>query len=130
MIENRSPVAWLLVLALTVVSCTLVDETPRKSSVSGLIVTPASYYSTSKGRFLGAKYRENLDRLVERIVRNPTTAKLQFANNIASVGGIGFFSHAATKTPDERYLEVILGAPEVFESKGDCSAKVHRIFSL
>ena len=98
--------------------------------MSGLIVTPPSYYSTPKGRFLGAKYRENLDRLVERIVRNPTTAKLQFANNIASVGGVGFFSHGATKTPDERYLEVILGAPEVFESKGDYSAKVDRIFSL
>ncbi|MBI2531777.1 MAG: SPOR domain-containing protein [Deltaproteobacteria bacterium] len=98
--------------------------------MSGLIVTPASYYSTPRGRFLGAKYRENLDRLVESIVRNPTTSKLQFANNIASVGGIGFFSHSATKTPDERYLEVILGAPEVFESKGDYSAKVDRIFSL
>jgi len=98
--------------------------------MSGLIATPASYYSTPKGRFLGAKYRENLDRLVESIVRNPTTAKLQFANNIASVGGIGFFSHGATKTPDERYLEVILGAPEVFESKGDYRAKVDRIFSL
>jgi len=98
--------------------------------MSGLIVTPPSYYSTPKGRFLGAKYRENLDRLVESIVRNPTTAKLQFANNIASVGGVGFFSHGATKTPDERYLEVILGAPEVFESKGDYSAKVDRIFSL
>jgi len=98
--------------------------------MSGLIVTPPSYYSTPKGRFLGAKYRENLDRLVESIVRNPTTAKLQFANNIASVGGVGFFSHGATKTPDERYLEVILGAPEVFESKGDYSAKMDRIFSL
>ncbi|MBI2364684.1 MAG: hypothetical protein HYV01_06715, partial [Deltaproteobacteria bacterium] len=98
--------------------------------MSGLIVTPASYYSTPRGRFLGAKYRENLDRLVESIVRNPTTSKLQFANNIASVGGIGFFSHSATKTPDERYLEVILGAPEVFESKGDYSAKVDRIISF
>jgi hypothetical protein len=108
----------------------MVDDPPKKSNISGLIVTPASYYSTSKGRFLGAKFRENLDRLVERIVRNPTTAKLQFANNIASVGGIGFFSHGATRTPDERYLEVILGAPEVFESKGDYSAKVDNIFSM
>jgi DedD protein len=122
--------AWILALALAVLGCNMVDDPPKKSSMSGLIVTPASYYSTSKGRFLGAKYRENLDRLVERIVRNPTTAKLQFANNIASVGGIGFFSHGVTKTPDERYLEVILGAPEVFESKGDYSAKVDNIFSL
>jgi DedD protein len=130
MIANRFPKTWILALALAVLGCNLVDAPPRKSSMSGLIVTPASYYSTPKGRFLGAKYRENLDRLVESIVRNPTTSKLQFANNIASVGGIGFFSHGATKTPDERYLEVILGAPEVFESKGDYSAKVDRIFSL
>jgi DedD protein len=130
MIANRFPKAWTLALALAILGCNLVDDPPKKSSVSGLIVTPPSYYSTSKGRFLGAKYRENLDRLVERIVRNPTTAKLQFANNIASVGGIGFFSHGATKTPDERFLEVILGAPEVFESKGDYGAKVDRIFSL
>ena len=130
MIANRFPKTWILALGLAVLGCNLVDDPPRKSSMSGLIVTPASYYSTPKGRFLGAKYRENLDRLVESIVRNPTTSKLQFANNIASVGGIGFFSHGATKTPDERYLEVILGAPEVFEYKGNYSAKVNHIFSL
>src|SRR3990170_6748770 len=130
MIANRFPKAWILALGLAVLGCNLVDDRPRKSGMSGLIVTPPSYYSTPKGRFLGAKYRENLDRLVESIVRNPTTAKLQFANNIASVGGIGFFSHGATKTPDERYLEVILGAPEVFEYKGNYSAKVDHIFSL
>jgi hypothetical protein len=79
---------------------------------------------------LGGKYKENLDRLVDRIVRNPKTANLQFANNIASVGGIGFFTHSATKTPDERYLEVVLGAPETFETKGDYSAKIYRLFSV
>lgn len=130
MIANRFPKTWILALGLAVLGCNMVDDPPRKSNVSGLIVTPPSYYSTPKGRFLGAKYRENMDRLVENIVRNPTTAKLQFANNIASVGGIGFFSHGATKTPDERYLEVILGAPEVFEYKGNYSAKVDHIFSL
>ena len=130
MIANRFPKAWILAFGLAVLGCNLVGDPPRKSSMSGLIVTPPSYYSTPKGRLLGAKYRENLDRLVESIVRNSTTAKLQFANNIASVGGIGFFSHGATKTPDERYLEVILGAPEVFEYKGNYSAKVDHIFSL
>ena len=130
MIANRFPRAWILALALAVLGCNTVDDAPRKSSMSGLIVTPPSYYSTPKGRFLGTKYRENLDRLVEGIVRNPTTSKLQFANNIASVGGIGFYSHGATKSPDERYLEVILGVPEVFEYKGNYSAKVDHIFSL
>ena len=130
MIANRFPKTWILALALAVFGCNMVDDPPKKTSMSGLIVTPPSYYSTPKGRFLGAKYRENLDRLVEGIVRNPNTSKLQFANNIASVGGIGFYSHGATKTADERYLEVILGAPEVFEYKANYSAKVDHFFSL
>ncbi|HET8563730.1 MAG TPA: SPOR domain-containing protein [Candidatus Binatia bacterium] len=95
----------------------------------GLITTPAAYYSTAKGKYLAEKYKENLERLVERIVRNPTTSKLQFANNIASVGGIGFFTHSATKSPDERYLEVILAVPEIFDTKGEYSTKVFRLFS-
>jgi DedD protein len=130
MIANRFPKAWIFALVLAVLGCNIVEAPPKKSSMSTLIVTPPSYYSTPKGRFLGGKYRENLDRLVESIVRNPTTSNLQFANNIASVGGIGFYSHGATQTPDERYLEVILGAPDVFESKDDTSAKVDRMFSL
>jgi hypothetical protein len=88
-----------------------------------------TYYSTSRARYLGAKYKENLDRLVERIVRNNQTSNLQFANNIASVGGIGFFTHSATKTADERYLEVVLAAPETFETKGAHSEKVNRLFN-
>jgi len=107
-----------------------VEENPKKSGMSGLIVTLPSYYSTPKGRYLGTRYRENLDRLVERIARDQKTSKLQFANNIASLGGIGFFTHGAAKNPDERFLEVILGAPEVFESRGDYATKVGRLFSL
>lgn len=121
----------LLLLPLLAVGCALVDDNgPKKSSRTGLIVTPPSYYSTTKARYLGGKYQENLDRLVERIVRNPKTSTLQFANNISSVGGIGFFTHSAAKTPDERYLEVVLGTPETFENKGDLSDKVHHLFSL
>ena len=120
-------VAPMLVLA----GCGLLDDSAsKKPSNSGLIATPVTYYSTSRARYLGAKYKENLDRLVERISRNPKTANLQFANNIASVGGIGFFTHSATKTADERYLEVVLAAPETFESKGAHSDKVNRLFIL
>ena len=96
---------------------------------TGLIATPASYYSTGKARYLGTKYKDNLDRLAARIARNSTTAELQFANNISSVGGIGFFTHSATKTADERYLEVVLATPETFEAKGEYSEKVNRLFS-
>ena len=130
MISDRFPMAGILALLLTILGCSVMEENSKKSGMSGLIVTLPSYYSTPKGRYLGSRYRENLDRLVERIARDPKTAKLQFANNIASLGGIGFFTHAAAKNPDERFLEVILGAPEVFESKGDYGVKVDRLFSL
>ena len=123
--------ACLIAVPMLIFGCALLsDEPSKKSPPFGFITTPPTYYSTAKARYLGEKYKANLDRLVERIVRNPKTANLQFANNIASVGGIGFFTHSAVKTPDERYLEVILGAPETFERKGDYSSKVNRLFSL
>jgi DedD protein len=130
MILNRILKGWALLALSVLLGCSLLEESPKKSASMGLITTPPSYYSTPKARYLGGKYKEHLDGIVERIVRNPKTANLQFANNIASVGGIGFFTHAAAKTPDERYLEVILGVPETFETKADYSAKVHRLFSL
>ena len=117
--------SWLFV------GCTMLDsDGAKKPAPSGLISTPVSYYSTPKAKYLATKYKENLDRIIEQIVRNPKTASLQFANNIASVGGIGFFTHSATKTADERYLEVVLATPETFETKGDYSEKVQRLFSL
>ena len=121
-----------LILSSTILfgACALFDDSAtKKPSNSGLIATPVSYYSTSRARYLGAKYKDNLDRLVERIVRNSKTANLQFANNISSVGGIGFFTHSATKTADERYLEVVLAAPETFETRGAHNDKVSRLFS-
>jgi len=119
-----------LSLSWLVAGCTTVDTGGvKKPAPSGLISTPVSYYSTAKAKYLATKYKENLDRIIEQIVRNPKTAPLQFANNIASVGGIGFFTHSATKTADERYLEVVLATPETFETKGDYSEKVQRLFS-
>ena len=124
--------SWLkfLVFSWLISACALLDDSgPKKTATNGLITTPPSYYSTAKAKYLGTKYKENLDRLVERIVRNPKTTTLQFANNISSVGGIGFFTHSATKTPDERYLEVVLATPETFETKGEYSEKIHQLFS-
>src|SRR4030095_10140196 len=110
--------------------CSLMDEgASKKPATSGFTATPASYYSTAKAKYLGTKYKDNLDRMVERIVRSPKTSTLQFANNISSVGGIGFFTHSAAKTADERYLEVVLATPETFETKGELSDKVQRLFS-
>ncbi|MGH7873276.1 MAG: hypothetical protein ACREQO_13770, partial [Candidatus Binatia bacterium] len=115
---------------LLTAGCALLDDnTPKKTSPSSLISTPATYYSTAKARYLGTKYKQNLDRLIERVVRDPKTTTLQFANNISSVGGIGFFTHSATQTADERYLEIVLVTPETFEMKGAQSEKVERLFS-
>ena len=111
--------------------CTVQEGIAKKSfSAVGLIATPASHYSTQKARYLGAKYKENIDRLIERIIGNPKTAKLQFANNIGSSGGMGFFTHSAVKSPDDRFLEVVLGTGENLEAKGEYSIKVARLFSL
>ena len=118
-------IAWLIN------GCTMLDDTGAKKPASnGLISTPPSYYSTPKAKYLGTRYKDNLDRLVERIVRNAKTAPLQFANNISSVGGIGFFTHSAAKSTDERYLEVVMGTPETFETKGEYSQKIQRLFTL
>jgi cell division protein FtsN len=113
-----------------VLGCGVTEIPPPKTAPQSLITTPASYYSTPRARYLGGKYKDNLDRLVNRISRNPKTSKLQLANNISGIGGIGFFTHSAAKTPDERYLEVILGAPETFDTRDNYSAKVARLFSL
>ena len=121
--------AAMVTLSYFVFGCSLSEQNAKKTAPVSFITTPASYYSTAKARYLGAKYKENLDRLAERIVRDPKTANLQFANNISSVGGIGFFTHSATSTADERYLEVIVSAPESFERKEAFNAKVSRIFA-
>jgi cell division protein FtsN len=122
-------IRWLVCLFL-MLGCTMTETPSKKSAPQSLITTPTSYYSTPKARYLGGKYKENLDHLVDRISRSPKTSNLQFANNIAAVGGIGFFTHSAAKTADERYLEVIVGAPETFETKSNYSAKISRLFSL
>jgi hypothetical protein len=106
---NQVSQRLLLPMMLLVGACGLLDDSAsKKPSRTGLIATPVTYYSTSRARYLGSKYKDNVDRLVERIVRNSKTSALQFANNISSVGGIGFFTHSATKKADERYLEVVL----------------------
>lgn len=74
-------------------------------------------------------YQPNLEFIVEELVRNPITRKLQFSANIGSVGGIGFYTHSATETPDERYLEVILAVPDVLDSKTNFITKVNQLFS-
>ena len=120
---------WMM-FVVVVSGCTIQDrDTKRQLSAARLIATPSSHYSTQKARYLGEKYQEKLDRLIEMIMANPKTSKLQFANNLGSPGGMGFFTHSAVKSPDERFLEVVLGTGENFEA-GEYSEKVARLFSV
>jgi len=126
--KNRIRVVTLggsLFLSVILLGC----SQSKKSPPSTFIVTPNSYYSTQKARALGERYQLNLELMVKELVRNPVTRKLQFANNIGTAGGIGFYTHSATTTPDERYLEVILAVPDVLDSKTDFVTKVNRLFS-
>jgi hypothetical protein len=119
-----------MVCAILVGGCTIHEgDTKPPLSAARLIATPPSHYSTQRARYLGEKYQERLEHLIEMITSNPKTSKLQFANSLGSSGGMGFFTHSAVKTPDERFLEVVLGTGENFEGR-EYSVKVGRLFSL
>jgi hypothetical protein len=115
--------------AILIGGCTIQEGDTKPLSAARLIATPASHYSTPKARYLGEKYQGKLDRLIEMIIANPKTSRLQFANNLGSSGGVGFFTHSAVKAPDERFLEVVLGTGENFEA-GEYNVTVARLFSL
>src|SRR5215510_15735127 len=119
----------VVLCALFLARCTLVDEKGPKVTNTGLIVTPVSSYSTFKARNLAQKYKDNLERVVVEVVRNPTAGKVQFANNIASAGGVGFFAHSASAAVDERYLELIVAVPDVFDVAMGLSSKIDRLLS-
>jgi hypothetical protein len=98
---------------------------------AGIALTPPEhytlYYSTQKARALGESYSENLDRLLERVTQSPI-GKMQFANAIVSMS-LGFFTHSASRPPDERYLEAILAMPDILEEEEDVNATVSRLFA-
>jgi hypothetical protein len=119
-----------MMCAILLYGCVIQEGyTKRQLSATRLIATPPSHYSTPKARYLGEKYQEKVDRLIEMIIANPKTSNLQFANNLGSSGGMGFFTHSAVRAPDERFLEVVLGTGENLEA-GEYSVKVARLFSL
>ena len=98
---------------------------------AGISLTPpahyTTYYSTQKARSLGESYSENLDLLLERLTQSPI-GQMQFSNAIVSLS-LGFFTHSASRPPDERYLEVILGMPDILTEEVDVSATVSRLFA-
>lgn len=121
----------LVLLTVTLSSCGLLGRLGRQGASGGMTLTPPSYYtayySTQKARYLGEKYGHNLERLVEQVARGPV-GKLQFANSIVSIS-MGFFTHSASQTPDARYIEVLIGMPDILEEKTDFIVKVDQLFT-
>ncbi len=121
----------LACLALACGSCSLGEGLSDNGAPVGVTVAPPSYYtayySTQKARYLGEKYGRHLDQLMEQVVDSPV-GRLEFANNIVSVS-MGFFTHSASQAPDARYLEVLLGMPDILQENTDLRAKVERLFS-
>ncbi len=121
----------LACLALACGGCSLGEGLSDNGAPVGVTVAPPSYYtayySTQKARYLGEKYGRHLDQLMEQVVDSPV-GRLEFANNIVSVS-MGFFTHSASQAPDARYLEVLLGMPDILQESTDLRAKVERLFS-
>lgn len=106
-----------------------VSASSGPNSSPELIITPIPYYSTEKARALGTFYQHNLERLIDDLNREGVTRKLQFTNNIATAGGIGFFTHSGTREPDERFLEIVLAVPDVLDSKAEMMEKIREMFT-
>ena len=130
---RRVSTRWGLLLLITLLSCSATKPQNNTPPVveAGISLTPpahyTTYYSTQKARALGESYNENLDRLLERLTQSPI-GKMQFSNAIVSLS-LGFFTHSASRPPDERYLEVILGIPDILEAETDVNITVSRLFS-
>ncbi len=124
---------WVFLSLVTFLGCSTAKPQGNTSPAveAGLSLTPpvhyTPYYSTRKARALGESYNENLDRLLEHLTQSPI-GKMQFSNAIVSLS-LGFFTHSASRPPDERYLEVILGMPDILEEEVDVNATVSRLFA-
>jgi hypothetical protein len=120
----------LFAVFLVVVSGCAAQEPPL-APTGGTTQVPASYYtsyySTQKARSLAETYSENLDRILERLTES-SIGKLQFSHAVVSLS-VGFFTHAAGQPSDERYLEVIIGIPDILDEEKDFSTLVRQLFS-
>lgn len=130
---SRVSSGWVFLSLVTFLGCSTAKPQGNTSPAveAGLSLTPpthyTAYYSTQKARALGESYNENLDRLLGRLTQSPI-GKMQFSNAIVSLS-LGFFTHSASRPPDERYLEVILGMPDILEEEADVNVTVSRLFA-
>jgi hypothetical protein len=128
----RTFAVWGLLLSQIITGCAAVDdrnpeERGSKTVASSFIVTPPSYYSTEKARNLGTSYQKNLEHLVRKIRENDITGSLRLANNVDTLGGIGFFTHSANRVPDGRYLEVVVTVSDRFDSQENLRSSIDRV---
>ena len=121
----------LFTLLFVASGCTAQKPPSSPSPTGGTTRVPASYYttyySTQKARSLGETYSENLDHILDQLTRS-SIGQLQFANAVVSLS-VGFFTHAASQPPDERYLEAIIGMPDILDEEKDFSTLVEQLFS-
>ena len=124
-----------MVVAFLIASSSCAGQKPQPSPspepTGGTTLMPASfytsYYSTQKARALGETYDKNLEHLLTQLTQS-SIGKLQFANAIVALS-VGFFTHAASQPPDERYLEAIIGMPDILDEEKDFSTLVGQLFS-
>src|SRR5581483_1197106 len=123
---------FFALLIVTATGCAARQATTAPPPPAGkTTVMPASYYSTyystQKARSLGETYSSNLDGILNQLTQS-SIGKLQFANAVVSLS-VGFFTHAASQPPDERYLEALIGMPDILDEEKDFSAVVRQLFS-
>ncbi len=123
-------IAWGL-LALVLSSCSTKIPPGKNAAPSGTRLTLPSYYepyySSPKARALGEIHSRDLERLTDRLVQGPI-GQLQFANAVVSLS-MGFFTHAHSQPPDQRYLEVILGMPDILDDASDFNTNISQLFA-
>jgi hypothetical protein len=123
-------VGFIVVSTLCACSSTRKAPSGLGAPTDPRITTPSfynTYYSTQKARQLGETYGNNLDRLVDRVLQS-SIGRQQFANSVVSIS-LGFFTYSTSRPPDERYLEALLGMPDILDATEDPSGQLDKLFS-
>jgi hypothetical protein len=76
---------------------------------------------------LGEIHSHDLERLTDKLVQSQI-GQLQFANAVVSLS-MGFFTHAGSQPPDQRYLEVMVGLPDILDDHPDANTHINQLFS-
>ena len=103
---------------------------PSSATVRTTTMPPShytAYYSSQKARALGETYADNLDHLLNQLTQS-SIGKLQSTNAVVALS-LGFFTHSASQPADERYLEAIIGMPDILEEEKDFTTQIRQLFS-